>query len=122
MPWLVRDEVVLAAAEIATTRSERRRGLLGRDHVQGAVVLRPCHQVHTFGMRFPIDVAACGEDGTVLRVTCLRPWRMSRVWLRAAFVVEAEAGAFERWGLAPGDVVEIVGDDERQGPGRGKDA
>ena len=59
MASLVRDGTVLASAEVATTRRARRRGLLGRDGVDGAFVLRPCRQVHTFGMRFPIDVAWC---------------------------------------------------------------
>ena len=57
MPWLVRGDDVLAAAEVAVTRKVRRRGLIGRDHLDGVLVLRPCRQVHTFGLQFPIDVA-----------------------------------------------------------------
>lgn len=110
MGWLVREGRVLAAAELAATRSARRRGLRRRDAMEGALVLRPCRQVHTFGVRFPIDVAHCARDGRVVRVARLRPRRVSRIVLRAAFVIEAEGGAFARWGLAPGDVVEIVAD------------
>ena len=72
MAWLVRDGDVLAAAEIAATARARRRGLLGRDGVEGALVLRPCRHVHTVGMRFPIDVAFCDADGVVLRTVTLR--------------------------------------------------
>lgn len=107
MAWVVRDGDVLAAAELATTRRARRRGLLGRDGIEGALVLRPCRQVHTFGMRFAIDVAMCDADGVVLRARSIRPWRTSALVWRAAFVIEAEEGAFERWGLRPGDRVEI---------------
>ena len=105
--WLVRDGEVLAAAETAQTRRERTRGLLGRDGFTGALVFRRCRQVHTFGMRFAIDVAFCRADGVVLRISSLRPWRLSPLVWRAAFVIEAEAGAFERWGLRVGDQVEM---------------
>src|SRR6267143_4550831 len=107
MPWLVRGDDVLAAAEVAVTRKVRRRGLLGRDHVEGVLVLRPCRQVHTLGMRFPIDVAFCDRDGVVLRTLTVAPWRVTRVVWRAGFVVEAAAGAFDRWQLRPGDTVEV---------------
>ena len=107
MPWLVRADDVLAAAEVARSGRERRRGLLGRDGIEGALVLQPCRHVHTMGMRFPIDVAFCDADGAVVRVCSLRPWRLAPIVPRARFVIEAQAGAFERWSLRRGDVVEI---------------
>jgi len=123
MSWLVRrdpsaDDEVLAAAEIAATRAERRRGLLGRDQVDGALVLRPCRQVHTFRMRMPIDVVWCADDGRVLRVATMAPGRVSRPVLRARFVIEAAAGATDRWRLRVGDPLEvIVADDPSEGRG-----
>ena len=107
MAWLVRDGDVLAAVEVAETARARRRGLLHRDGFDGAFVLRPCRNVHTAGMKFPIDVAFCDADGTVLRTTTLAPWRISPVVRRSAFVIEAEAGAFDRWRLGRGDRVEL---------------
>jgi uncharacterized membrane protein (UPF0127 family) len=113
MAWLVRDGEVLAAAEVASGRAARRRGLLGRDGVDGAVVLIPCKQVHTLGMRFPIDVIWCGGDGRVLRIATLVPHRISRPVLRARSVIEAGSGAAARWGLEVGDELEV-----RAGPDR----
>ena len=107
MPWLVRDGDVLAAAEVADTGRARRRGLLGRDTFDGALVLRPCRNVHTARMRFPIDVAFCDPEGVVLRTVSLPPWRLSPFVHRAAFVIEAQAGAFDRWQLRAGDRVEL---------------
>jgi hypothetical protein len=107
MAWLVRDGEVLAAVEIAATARARRRGLMHRDAFDGALVLRPCRNVHTAGMRFPIDVAFCDAEGVVLRTSTLAPWRISPVVRRAAFAVEAEAGAFDRWRLARGDRLEL---------------
>ena len=107
MAWLLRDGEVLASLEVADERSSRRRGLLGRDGIEGALLLTPARSVHTIGMRFPIDVAFCDSDGVVLRTCTLAPWRVTRVVWRAGFVVEAPAGAFERWHLQPGDAVEV---------------
>jgi len=81
--------------------------LLGRDGIDGALVLQPCRQVHTIGMRFAIDVAFCTRDGRVLRVVTMRPGRVSRVVLRALFVVEAAAGSFEQWGVRRGSTVVV---------------
>jgi uncharacterized protein len=109
MTWLVRGEDVLAVAEVAASPRRRARGLTGREEFEGVLVLRPCRQVHTFGMRFPIDVAFCDRTGTVLNLSTLAPRRVSRTVWRSAFAIEARAGSFERWKLRPGDVVEIKG-------------
>lgn len=105
--WLVRDGQVLAAAEEPGGSRGRARGLLGRDGIDGVMVLRPCRNVHTFGMRFPIDVAFCDGDGRVLRRSSLVPRRISPLVVRAAYALEAEAGAFDRWDLHVGDRVEL---------------
>ena len=52
MAWLTRDGRVLASAEVAQTRADRRRGLLGRTEVDGVFILK-ARSVHTFGMKFP---------------------------------------------------------------------
>ena len=109
MPWLVRGDDVLAAADVAVTRRQRRRGLTGRTEIAGVLVLRPCRQVHTFGMRVPIDVAFCDRYGFVLHESTLAPRRVSRLVWRSYFAIEARAGSFERWKLEPGDVIEIRG-------------
>src|SRR2546423_8521274 len=108
MSWLMREGEVLAAVEVAESRKARRKGLLGRDGVDGALLLQPARLgVHSFRMRFPLDVAFCDRDFVVRRVVCLRPWRITRPSPFAPCVIEAEAGAFERWRLLPGDHLEI---------------
>jgi len=112
VPWLVTDDArVLASAEVADARSARRRGLLGRDHLEGAIVLRPCRWVHTIGMRFPIDVAFLDDDGVVVKTMQMHRRRIGVPVWRANLVIEAEAGAFARWGLRVGDVLEVRDDD-----------
>lgn len=107
MSWLLREGEVLAALEVAETRTARRRGLLGRDSFEGALLLAPAKAVHTVGMRFPIDVAYCDGDMQVLEVVCMSRHRVGVPRWKARCVIEAEAGAFERWGLRPGDRLEI---------------
>ncbi|MER5890417.1 DUF192 domain-containing protein [Streptomyces sp. NPDC001941] len=93
---------VEVAVEVAASSRTRRRGLLGRDGVAGILMITPCNSVHTFRMRFPIDVAYLTKDLTVLDVTTMKPGRMGRVSLRARHVLEAEAGAMEAWGVRKG--------------------
>ena len=105
--WLVSNGIVLASAELASSHADRGRGLLGRDGVGGALVLDRTRWVHTMGMKFPIDVAHVDAAGVVLRITHMPPHRVGSFVRTASRVVEAEAGAFERWGLKVGDAVEL---------------
>jgi uncharacterized protein len=112
LAWLLRDGEVLASVEIARSWRARVRGLLGRDGIEGAILLRPCRSVHTIGMRFPVDVAFCDEAMTVVRVVRMPRHRVGLPVWRARCVIEAEAGAFARWNLRPGDRLEIKGEGE----------
>jgi len=105
--WLVSNGTVLASAERADSHRDRAKGLLGRDGIEGAMVLTGTRWVHTFGMHFAIDVAHLAGDGTVLHLATHPPHRIGVLVWKARSVVEAEAGAFERWGLKVGDVVEL---------------
>jgi uncharacterized membrane protein (UPF0127 family) len=105
--WVLRDGDVLAAAQVAESLPARVRGLLGRSGYEGALFLPHTRAVHTVGMRFAIDVAFLDGSLNVLDVVRLPPWRMTRPRLRCRGVLEAEAGAFERWRLRPGDQLEI---------------
>jgi hypothetical protein len=107
MAWLVRDGRVLATVEVADSLAERARGLLGRDGIEGALLLPRVRSVHTLGMRFPIDVAFLDRDWKVVDAVTMGRYRLGRPRFAARRVVEAEAGAFERWGLRVGDVLEL---------------
>ncbi len=107
MAWLVCDDRVLATLEIATGWRERAVGLLGRDELDRALLLRPALSVHTLGMRFPIDVAYLDRDFVVLKMVTMGRHRIGLPVLRARAVLEAEAGSFARWGLMPGDRLEV---------------
>lgn len=104
----MRGEDVLCSVEVAADPSAKMKGLLGRDGLEGALLLPHCRSVHTLGMRFPIDVAFLDAEGRVVGLVAPMPrWRVGRARWRARRVLEAEAGAFDRWQLVVGDVLEI---------------
>jgi uncharacterized membrane protein (UPF0127 family) len=109
MTWLLREGNVLAGAEVLDGLAGRTRGLLGQTGYEGAMVLPRTRSVHTFGMKFAIDVAFCDKEMVVIAVTRVRPWRMTVPRRGGRSVIEAEAGAFERWGLKVGDRLELRG-------------
>ena len=103
MAWLMRGTEVLASLEVADRFWPRVRGLIGRSGLEGALLIKPAASVHSIGMRFAIDVAFCDVDLVVIRTVKLRRYRATRYVRGAKLVIEAEAGAFERWNLRRGD-------------------
>ena len=102
--------VVARGCELADTSLKRMRGLLGRDALGAGsgLWIRPCNSVHTWFMRFPIDVIFLDSEASVVRIEPeLKPWRMTRIVLSARSVLELEAGAAKRAGLKPGDRLEF---------------
>ena len=98
-------------AEVAETREDRRRGLIGREDLTGVLVLRPCRSVHSFRMRFVLDVAGCRReaDGS-FRVRWVRLLLRNRALppgLVANVMIEAKFGSFKAWGIKRGDRIEI---------------
>ncbi|MFE7166704.1 DUF192 domain-containing protein [Streptomyces sp. NPDC057616] len=96
--------------EIATSYRARTKGLLGRDSVDGAILLSPANSIHTFRMRIPIDVAYLDRDLNVIAVRTMKPWRLGLPRPRSRHVLEAEAGAMAGWGLRAGARVEVTGE------------
>ncbi|XKK63302.1 DUF192 domain-containing protein [Streptomyces sp. ARC32] len=88
--------------QIAGSYRARTKGLLGRDSIEGAMLLTPANSVHTFGMRMPIDVAYLDRRLKIIAVRTMRPGRLGLPRPRARHVLEAEAGAMIRWGVRVG--------------------
>jgi len=110
-----RHAVVADQIETAFDSSSRTRGLLGRTGLPegAALIIAPSNAIHTFNMKFPIDVIYAGRDGTILKLRRgLVPWRMSAA-LRAFAVIELPAGAIDRANLGTGErLVVTTGRDE----------
>jgi uncharacterized membrane protein (UPF0127 family) len=96
--------------ELASDSKARTRGLLGRDGMEAGSVLiiAPCNAVHTFFMRFTIDVVFADRDGRVRKVCRhLKPWRIGTA-VGAFAALEFPAGSADRAGISQGDYVEVV--------------
>jgi uncharacterized membrane protein (UPF0127 family) len=105
--WLVRDDRVLASLEVASGRLAKGRGLLGRDSLEGAMLIEGRRSIHTFTLGFELDVAFLDADHTVVRTLRLARNRVTLPVWQARSILEAEAGAFGRWNLVVGDQLEI---------------
>lgn len=93
---------------LSITRAEnfgtRLMGLLGRSSLDNAhgLYFNQCNAVHTWGMRFPIDLVYLDNQGTVLDVVHeLKPWRFNR-HAKAQAVLELNAGAATQHHITPG--------------------
>ncbi|MFD9023979.1 DUF192 domain-containing protein [Streptomyces parvulus] len=93
---------VRVPVEIARSYRARARGLLGRDRLDGAMLLTPASSVHTFRMRMAIDVAYLDRRFRVISVRTMRPGRLGLPRVRSRHVLEAEAGVMAGWGVRVG--------------------
>jgi uncharacterized membrane protein (UPF0127 family) len=99
------DEALAYRVEVAVTRRDRRRGLLGRDEfdASSALILAPCAAIHTMFMRFDIDAVFVDDDGRAVKVVReLAPWRIA-VDPTAHAVVELPAGSLRMCQVSIGD-------------------
>jgi uncharacterized protein len=103
----VEGSAVAIPLELATSFRARTRGLLKRDGIDGAILLSPANNIHTFRMRFTIDVACLDRDLKVLTVQTVKPGRLTLPRLRARHVLESDAGTMAGWGLRPGARVTV---------------
>jgi len=98
---------------LADTHWSRLRGLMGRDAGSfssgKALWIVPCRGVHTFAMRFPIDVLYLDKQQVVVHVEQnLAPWRMAPLRLRAVSVLELPPNTLIQSGTSVGDELEIA--------------
>jgi uncharacterized protein len=117
-----RGVVVATRVEVARSFGARLRGLLGRSSLEAGegLVIDPCSSIHTFFMRFPIDVVFLGDDDRVVAIIPdLRPWRATRFYAAARSTLELSAGTAARTGMAVGDRIVLVSDGSSQSAPQG---
>ncbi len=90
---VTRNTVLTEAAEVANSSATRRKGLLGRTTAGSGLWIVPCESVHTFFMKFAIDLIYLDRAKKVKKVvSAVKPWRMSAC-LTAHSVLELPAGS-----------------------------
>jgi uncharacterized membrane protein (UPF0127 family) len=79
----------------ARTRAARMKGLAKLDAMPAQLALHipRCRSVHTFTMRFPLDLVWLSRKGEVVRIDPAVPPRRLKFCFRARSVVEANAGS-----------------------------
>jgi len=104
------DESLADRIEVAVTRNDRRKGLLGRDvfETSSALIIAPCFSIHTMFMRFDIDAVFVDDDGRAVKVVQgMGPWRIA-VQPFAHAVVELPAGSLRERPVDVGDRLYLV--------------
>ena len=100
-----RNALLGDAVEIADTSGKRRVGLLRHERLEPGTGLWivPCESVHTFFMKFPIDLVYVDKKHKVKKVRhAVPPWRLSACFT-AHSVLELPAGTVEKTGTVAGD-------------------
>jgi uncharacterized membrane protein (UPF0127 family) len=90
---------------------------MGRKHFAAGdgLWIVPCHGVHTFAMKFPIDVIYLDANQQVVHLEhALKPWRIAPVSLRTASVLELPSGTLEATGTGVGDDIEVGSGEARR--------
>ena len=103
------NQIVARTLITAFDSASRRRGLLEHKSLDEstALIIAPTNAIHTFSMRFAIDVAFVSRDGQVVKVSpAVAPWRIAASW-RGFAVVELCAGALAKSDTQPGDRLQV---------------
>jgi uncharacterized membrane protein (UPF0127 family) len=108
--------VLADRADIADTSVKRRTGLLKHTRLDPGegLWIAPCEGIHTFGMKFAIDVVFLNRKKKILKVRPNMVRRRMAISLRAHSVLELPAGTIEATGTAKGDQLEFDTYDEPQ--------
>jgi uncharacterized protein len=104
-----REAVLGDAVEVADTSEKRRTGLLHHKQLEPGegLWITPCESVHTFFMKFPIDLVYVDKKRRVRKVRkAVPPWRLSAC-LTAHSILELPASTVEKTGTQPGDELSI---------------
>ncbi|MCX5711208.1 MAG: DUF192 domain-containing protein [Candidatus Omnitrophica bacterium] len=105
-----RNIILADDCRVALGALKRAKGLLGRKGMgkSEALVLKPCNSVHSFFMRFAIDLLFIDKNSRVVRIIKeFKPFRISPICFRAAYVIEFPSGAIRPESVQPGDTISI---------------
>ena len=96
--------------EPAFDSATRKRGLLGRDGLPPghAMVIAPCNAVHTFFMRFAIDILFVNREGRILKIKYAVPASRIALSLSAWATIELAGRSLAGLDVTPGDTLTLV--------------
>jgi hypothetical protein len=103
--------IICSDLHVAKNILSRMKGLLGRSSLptgEGLWII-PCKGIHTFCMKFPIDVIFLDRDNTVVALLHdFPPNRISRIYAKVASVIELTAGTVSQASIETGDMMDFI--------------
>ncbi len=107
---ITKNTVIAEKVEVANTTPKRIKGLLGRDGLDKgqALVIIPCSSIHTFFMKFSIDVLFVNNKGKAVAIAhSLPPNRLFGSYLKGKYVVELSPGTLFSSRTEEGDIIQL---------------
>lgn len=107
---VTRGVVIAQKAVLASSLGQRMKGLLGRSSLSlnEALILKPCASLHTFFMRFAIDVLFLDKDLQIIRlIQNMPPYRLSPIIWSSKMAIELPAGKISQTNTRIGDRIEF---------------
>lgn len=107
---LSKNVLIAQEAQLAVTMNQRLKGLLGRNSLglNEALILKPCSSIHTFFMRFSIDVLFLDKDMQVVKIIQdMSPNRLGQIIWRSHMAIELSSGKISQTNTEVGDTIEL---------------
>lgn len=105
------DEIIFEYVEDASTFFRRFMGLMYRKSIpmDHGLLLTPCNEIHTFGMRFSIDAVTLSKDNKVIFIDRdIKPNKIRKSVANGYKVLELNAGVAAELEIEIGDHLEFI--------------
>lgn len=103
-------EILCQKMIVATSFFARLKGLMFSAELPDCdgFLIKPCNSIHTFFMRYPLDIIFLDKNFNVVKVLYgLAPWRMTWIYFKSCQVLEMKAGTLKK-NLNPGEQLEAI--------------
>ena len=95
---------------VASDLLSRMKGLMFSESMPecDGFLIKPCNSIHTFFMRYPLDLIFLDKNFKVVKVIYdLAPWKMTWIYLKSHQVLEMKAGTLKR-NVNSGEMLEAI--------------
>lgn len=96
--------------KIADSFYDRLKGLMFVEEMEDCdgLIIEPCNSIHTFFMRFKIDVLFLDSSNRIIQIYKeMPPWRLTRIFFKASKVLELKSGTIPS-NTKIGDQLEVI--------------
>lgn len=107
---ITQNTIVASKVCLADSFIIRLKGLLGTDKLESgaAFIIRPCNSIHTFGMRYTIDVVFLNKQNKIIKITKAMVANRFSLCLNSSYVVELPFGTIDATGTKVGDTISLI--------------